>query len=262
MVLRFDARDVSGFKLLFSLAIMYGMMSFVVHSVIYTKFIKPLGINAPLDRFSEARAVEHEGRLGLREAAEYIKAQLERMKERAGSNIRIEIEENVVSGSFAMLFLGHGISFDYKNLTNILISFTKKKKRTEIESDRFPKCLSGYSSMSRLFTEREKRMNNHLLPKEIEELLGNPTRSICSFFSDRWSELHLAFTRGGAPGPVNIAYSGVYQWWENSKTQIKLAKSNIKLTGDNGFMRMHKWRDSIGAFINVEATGTRGLGRI
>nr|UVF34231.1 Ycf2 protein [Abelmoschus esculentus]UVF34248.1 Ycf2 protein [Abelmoschus esculentus] len=64
-------------------------------------------------------------------------------------------------------------------------------ERTEIESDRFPKCLSGYSSMSRLFTEREKRMNNHLLPEEIEEFLGNPTRSIRSFFSDRWSELHL-----------------------------------------------------------------------
>ncbi|MFQ6631475.1 hypothetical protein Gotur_009710, partial [Gossypium turneri] len=32
--------------------------------------------------------------------------------------------------------------------------------------------------MSRLFTEREKRMNNHLLPEEIEEFLGNPTRSI------------------------------------------------------------------------------------
>ncbi|MFQ6631473.1 hypothetical protein Gotur_009710 [Gossypium turneri] len=45
--------------------------------------------------------------------------------------------------------------------------------------------------MSRLFTEREKRMNNHLLPEEIEEFLGNPTRSIRSFFSDRWSELHL-----------------------------------------------------------------------
>ncbi|TYJ04299.1 hypothetical protein E1A91_A12G082600v1 [Gossypium mustelinum] len=64
-------------------------------------------------------------------------------------------------------------------------------ERTEIESDRFPKCLSGYSSMSRLFTEREKRMNNHLLPEEIEEFLGNPTRSVRSFFSDRWSELHL-----------------------------------------------------------------------
>lgn len=64
-------------------------------------------------------------------------------------------------------------------------------EQTERESDRFPKCLSGYSSMSRLFTERERQMNKHLLPEEIEEFLGNPTRSIRSFFSDRWSELHL-----------------------------------------------------------------------
>ncbi|KAL5985168.1 Protein Ycf2 [Asimina triloba] len=64
-------------------------------------------------------------------------------------------------------------------------------ERIEIESDRFPKCLSGYSSMSRLFAECEKQMNNHLLPGEIEEFLGNPTRSIRSFFSDSWSELHL-----------------------------------------------------------------------
>lgn len=34
-------------------------------------------------------------------------------------------------------------------------------------------------------------MNNHLLQKEIEEFLGNPIRSIRSFFFDRWSELHL-----------------------------------------------------------------------
>nr|QTI91350.1 Ycf2 [Ferocactus latispinus] len=62
---------------------------------------------------------------------------------------------------------------------------------TEIESDRFPKCLSGYSSMSRLFTEREKQMIIHPLPEEIEELLENPTRSIRSFFYGRWLELHL-----------------------------------------------------------------------
>ncbi|MBA0629710.1 hypothetical protein Godav_024222 [Gossypium davidsonii] len=36
--------------------------------------------------------------------------------------------------------------------------------------------------MSRLFTECEKRMNNHLLPEEIEEFLGNPTISFHSFF--------------------------------------------------------------------------------
>ncbi|CAH8254572.1 unnamed protein product [Arabidopsis lyrata] len=69
-------------------------------------------------------------------------------------------------------------------------SFIQTEGR-EIESDRFPKYLSGYSSMPRLFTEREKRMNNHLLPEESEEFLGNPTRAIRSFFSDRWSELYL-----------------------------------------------------------------------
>nr|WRH31715.1 Ycf2 [Pereskia aculeata]WRH31730.1 Ycf2 [Pereskia aculeata] len=45
--------------------------------------------------------------------------------------------------------------------------------------------------MSRLFTEREKQMIIHPLPEEIEELLENPTRSIRSFFSGRWLELHL-----------------------------------------------------------------------
>nr|YP_009769718.1 hypothetical chloroplast RF21 [Mirbelia oxylobioides]YP_009769735.1 hypothetical chloroplast RF21 [Mirbelia oxylobioides]QIT00420.1 hypothetical chloroplast RF21 [Mirbelia oxylobioides]QIT00437.1 hypothetical chloroplast RF21 [Mirbelia oxylobioides] len=52
-------------------------------------------------------------------------------------------------------------------------------ERTEIESERFPKCRSGYSSMCRLFMEREKQMNNHL------------PRANRSFFSDRWSERHL-----------------------------------------------------------------------
>ncbi|RDY14308.1 Protein Ycf2, partial [Mucuna pruriens] len=50
-------------------------------------------------------------------------------------------------------------------------------ERTEIESERFPKILSGYSSMCRLFMEREKQMNNHLLPEEIEEFLWNPARA-------------------------------------------------------------------------------------
>ena len=43
----------------------------------------------------------------MREAARYIKPQLERVKEEVGPNIRIEIEENVVGGSFNVIFLGH-----------------------------------------------------------------------------------------------------------------------------------------------------------
>ncbi|KAL6536593.1 Protein Ycf2, partial [Orobanche minor] len=76
------------------------------------------------------------------------------------------------------------------NINRLIVSLLYILKGTEIESDRFPKCLSGYSSMSRLFTEREKQMINHRLPEEIEEFIGNPTRSVRSFFSDRWSD-HL-----------------------------------------------------------------------
>lgn len=31
--------------------------------------------------------------------------------------------------------------------------------------------------------------------------------------------------------------------------------------GAHGFMKTHKWSDTIGAFINIEASGTGGLGR-
>nr|YP_009456274.1 conserved hypothetical protein ycf2 [Vanilla pompona]YP_009456284.1 conserved hypothetical protein ycf2 [Vanilla pompona]AUJ22487.1 conserved hypothetical protein ycf2 [Vanilla pompona]AUJ22488.1 conserved hypothetical protein ycf2 [Vanilla pompona] len=41
-----------------------------------------------------------------------------------------------------------------------------------------------------LQTERTK-IESDRFPEEIEEFLGNPTRSIRSFFSDRWSELYM-----------------------------------------------------------------------
>ncbi|CAO2829718.1 unnamed protein product [Amaranthus hypochondriacus] len=125
--------DISAFKLLFLLAIMYGLMSVLVYSVLHMKFVKPLGIDAPLDRFSEARAIEHirvltkdivgrhEGRPGLKQAADYIKSELELLKDRANSNYRIEVEESMVNGSFNMMFLGHSISLTYRAHTNVLM---------------------------------------------------------------------------------------------------------------------------------------------
>nr|UDZ61538.1 hypothetical protein RF2 [Hydrocleys nymphoides]UDZ61539.1 hypothetical protein RF2 [Hydrocleys nymphoides] len=86
---------------------------------------------------------------------------------------------------------GIEISFKEKERSILWDPSFLQTERTEIESDRFPKCLFGSSSMSRLFTEHEKQMNNHPLPEETEEFLGNSTRSIRSFFSDKWSELHL-----------------------------------------------------------------------
>nr|YP_009895533.1 Ycf2 [Diptychocarpus strictus]YP_009895552.1 Ycf2 [Diptychocarpus strictus]QKK41993.1 Ycf2 [Diptychocarpus strictus]QKK42012.1 Ycf2 [Diptychocarpus strictus] len=67
---------------------------------------------------------------------------------------------------------------------------TEREKRTEGRETEREKRTEGTEGRE---TEREKRMNNHPLPEEeeSEEFLGNPTRAIRSFFSDRWSELYL-----------------------------------------------------------------------
>ncbi|KAL6584643.1 ATPase [Orobanche minor] len=76
------------------------------------------------------------------------------------------------------------------NINRLVVSLICIPKGTEIESDRYLKCLSGYSSMSRLFTECEKQMINHRLLEEIEEFIGNSTRYVHSLFYDGWSD-HL-----------------------------------------------------------------------
>ncbi|KAI9114512.1 hypothetical protein K1719_014210 [Acacia pycnantha] len=65
--------------------------------------------------------IPREGRPGLRKAAEYIKGQLEVIKERARPSVRIEIEETTVNGSFTMIFLHYGIALGYRNHTNIIM---------------------------------------------------------------------------------------------------------------------------------------------
>jgi hypothetical protein len=59
MALRFTSGDASGFKFLLFLVVIYGLIALLVHSILHMRFITPLEIDAPLDRFSEARAVQH-----------------------------------------------------------------------------------------------------------------------------------------------------------------------------------------------------------
>nr|YP_009166648.1 photosystem I assembly protein Ycf2 [Epipremnum aureum]YP_009166669.1 photosystem I assembly protein Ycf2 [Epipremnum aureum]ALB38626.1 photosystem I assembly protein Ycf2 [Epipremnum aureum]ALB38647.1 photosystem I assembly protein Ycf2 [Epipremnum aureum] len=104
----------------------------------------------------------------------------------------------------------------HKLIDQTEILWNPSTERTEIETEREEIFLSSIrnedskyhklidqteilwnpsTERTEIETEREKRMNNHLLPEEIEEFLGNSTRSIRSFFSDKWSELHLGSTR-------------------------------------------------------------------
>ncbi|KAI4385299.1 hypothetical protein MLD38_003343 [Melastoma candidum] len=223
--------DAVGFKVLAGLVSMYALLALITYSVLNTKFIHPLGHDAPLDRFSEARAIDHvrvlaqdigsrqEGREGLREAARYIKSQLESLRERAGPELKIEIEESTVTGSFNMIFLGHSISFGYRNHTNIVARLSSADS-----SDSEPSVL----------------MNGH-----FDSTLGSPGAGDCASCVASMLELaRLAVDSGWIPPkPIIFLFNGAEE---------------LFMLGAHGFMRTNKWRDSIGAAINVEATGTGG----
>ncbi|KAE9601111.1 hypothetical protein Lal_00023902 [Lupinus albus] len=226
-----SSHDVFGFRFLLLLTVMYGLLSMLTHSVIYMKFIIPLSRDAPVDRFSEARAIEHirilsqeidgrqVGRPGLKKASEYIKGQLEVIKDRASSNLRVEIEENNVSGSFNMLFLGHNIALGYRNHTNIVMRISPLDSK-----DTDPSVL----------------INGH-----FDSPLGSPGAADCGSCVASMLEIaRLTVDSGWVPyRPVIFLFNGAEE---------------LFMLGAHGFMKTHKWRDTIGAVINVEASGTGG----
>ncbi|KAG6651302.1 hypothetical protein I3843_06G095700 [Carya illinoinensis] len=232
MAWRLSTADVRGFKFLISLAVMYGLMAMLAYSVLHMKFIRPLGIQAPLDRFSEARALEHvrilskeidgrqEGRPGLREAARYIKGQLERTKERAGSHSRVDVEESIVNGSFKMIFLGHSITMAYRNHTNIVMRISSTDSK-----DTDPSLL----------------LNGH-----FDSPVGSPGAGDCgSCVASMLEVARLTVDSGWVPPrPIIFLFNGAEE---------------LFMLGSHGFMKTHKWHDTVGAFINVEASGTGGL---
>ncbi|XP_062157148.1 uncharacterized protein LOC133864743 isoform X2 [Alnus glutinosa] len=231
MALRLSREDVRGFKFLLALALMYGLMAMLAYSVLHMKFVKPLGNDAPLGRFSEARAVEHvrvlskeidgrqEGRPGLREAAHYIKGQLEMMKDRAGSDIRVDIEETVVNGSFSMIFLGYSITLAYRNHINIVMRI---------------------SSADAQDTDPSLLLNGH-----FDSPLGSPGAGDCgSCVASMLEVARLTVDSGWVPPrPIVFLFNGAEE---------------LFMLGSHGFIKTHKWRDTVGAFINVEASGSGG----
>ncbi|CAN8238621.1 unnamed protein product [Cochlearia groenlandica] len=229
---RLSSGDVTSFKFLFSIGFIYALMSAIAYFVLHMKHISPLPADAPLDRFSEARAVEHirvlaeeidgrqEGRPGLREAATYIKTQLEIVKKRARDNLRVVVEETQVDGSFSMMFLGHSISLGYRNHTNILIRI---------------------SSLDSHDTDASVLMNAH-----YDSPVNSPGAGDCGSCVASLLELARLVVDSGwvPPQPVIFLFNGAEE---------------LFMLGSHGFITQNKLKDNIGAFINVEASGTGGV---
>ncbi|KAI0530755.1 hypothetical protein KFK09_000303 [Dendrobium nobile] len=135
--------DARALKCLLALALIYALMAFAAYIVVHMSYVRPLPDDANPARFSEGRALRHlrrltvdidgrqEGRPGLEEAAQYIKGELEAIKNRAGPEYRVEVDEALVSGSFNMTFLRHSISLAYRDHKNILFRIASNSSKDD-----------------------------------------------------------------------------------------------------------------------------------
>ncbi|ERN09980.1 hypothetical protein AMTR_s00013p00220950 [Amborella trichopoda] len=207
-------------------------MSALAYWVLHMKHVKPLTVDAPVDCFSETRALNHvrqlaqviggrqEGSPGLHEAARYIKAQMEMLQNQAGPDFRVEVDETFVNGSFNMEILGRSISLGYRNHTNLLLRISSADSK---DSD--PSVL----------------VNGH-----FDSPLGSPGAGDCASCVASMLELARLIVESGwvPPRPIIFLFNGAEE---------------VFLLGSHGFATTHKWYNSIGAFINIEASGTGGL---
>lgn len=57
--------DITALKCLAILSVVYALMSYATYTIIHMNHVQPLGLNAPLHQFSEARAVGHIRKLSV-----------------------------------------------------------------------------------------------------------------------------------------------------------------------------------------------------
>uniref|UniRef100_A0A0D6QZ11 Peptidase M28 domain-containing protein n=1 Tax=Araucaria cunninghamii TaxID=56994 RepID=A0A0D6QZ11_ARACU len=223
---------VGAIKCIVVLGVVYGVLGALAYGVLHMKHVSPLPSDASSLRFSEGRALSHvwhlahtigirqEGSPGLHEAAEYIKEQVGEFGRRASSNITVEVDDSSVSGSFNMIFLRHSISLAYRKHRNILVRIASAHAK-----DDDPTVL----------------INGH-----FDSPLGSPGAGDCgSCIASMLEVARLIIDSGWVPPhPIIFLFNGAEE---------------LFLLASHGFMRTHKWRDTIGAFINVEAAGTGGI---
>ncbi|KAL6639103.1 hypothetical protein ACP70R_022833 [Stipagrostis hirtigluma subsp. patula] len=216
---------------LLALAALYAALSLLAYRVIHMRHVAPLGPDAPPGAFSEGRVLQHlrrltvdipgrqEGTPGLEAAAQYIKGELQGLAARAGPEYRIEVEETLVSGSFSMMFLRHRVTLGYRNHKNIVMRISSNVS----EDDDLSLLVNGH----------------------FDSPLGSPGAADCGSCVASMLELSRLIVDSGwvPPQPVIFLFNGAEE---------------LFLLGSHGFIKTHKWNSTIGAFINIEASGSGG----
>ncbi|XP_002985237.2 endoplasmic reticulum metallopeptidase 1 [Selaginella moellendorffii] len=215
---------------LFLVAGFYFALVWIASRCVHEGYLAPLPRSAPLDKFSEQRAMDHvwelaheiggrqEGTEGLARAAEYLKAEITALKDRSKS-VRLELDESLVSGSFSMHFLRHNVALSYRNHTNVAVR------------------VSAHNATD---DQASVLVNGH-----FDSPLGSPGAGDCASCVASMLEVLRYIVDSGwvPPSPIIFLFNGAEE---------------VFLLASHGFITTHKWRSTVGAVINVEATGASG----
>ena len=216
---------------LFVLTLFYAPLIWQARKYMYQKHVIPLPASAPLDKFSQERAMNHiyalaqdisgrqESTSGLEKSFSYIMSELNNLKGRASSDFDIEIDDSLVDGSFNINFLGHPISNTYKNHRNVAVRISAKGAQ---------------------IGEASVLINGHL-----DSPLGSAGAADCASCVATMLEVlrYIVDTNWVPPAPLVFLFNGAEE---------------VFLLGAHGFMTTHRWKDSLGAVINIEASGASG----
>uniref|UniRef100_A0A7C9EJJ1 Peptidase M28 domain-containing protein n=2 Tax=Opuntia streptacantha TaxID=393608 RepID=A0A7C9EJJ1_OPUST len=118
-----------------------------------------------------------------------------------------------------MRFLGHSISLAYRAHTNVLMRI---------------------SSVGSSESDASVLVNAH-----FDSTLGSPGAGDCGSCVASMLELARLIIDSGwiPPRPIIFLFNGAEE---------------LFMLGSHGFVTTHKWRDTVGAFINIEASGSGG----
>ncbi|XP_024388357.1 uncharacterized protein [Physcomitrium patens] len=216
---------------LFVLFIFFTPLIWQARQFMYQKHVVPLPESAPLNKFSQERAMNHiralavdivgrqEATSGLAKSFSYVISFLNDMKDRANSDLIIEIDDALVDGSFNLNFLGHSVSNFYKNHRNLAVRISSKDAQ------------EGDATVL---------VNGHL-----DGPLGSPGAADCASCVASMMEVmrYIVDTNWIPPAPLVFLFNGAEE---------------VFLLGAHGFITAHRWKDSIGAVINIEASGASG----
>lgn len=185
--------------------------------------------STPLGKFSEGRAMEHvlrlskdigyrqEGTTGLLEAGDYLRQQIQKLKAKASSDISFEVEDSVASGSFHLHFLQRSMTMAYQNVTNIAVRIAQADAS---DPERAAVLVNGHYDSS----------------------LGSQGAADCASCVATMLETLRQVIDSKWPLPCPL----IFLFNSGEETFSKAA---------HGFFANSKWSPSIGALINLEATG-------